>query len=96
LNLQGPFWNFFATLGEEFGTIGYLIIGLFVFTLVIAKIVHKYGGYEKLEHKFDQRNIRDLDIDVNDELNQGSGSKHSINIVVDSHYSQGSIEIHDN
>lgn len=98
LNLQGPFWNFFATLGEEFGTIGYLIIGLFVFTWVIATIVYKYGGYEKLVHKFDQRNIQNLD-NVNDELNQDGGSKHSIDIVVGSknkRHSKGSIEIHDN
>lgn len=98
LNLQGPFWNFFAALGEEFGTIGYLIIGLFVFTWVIATIVYKYGGYEKLVHKFDQRNVQNLD-NVNDELNQG-GSKHSIDIDVEhsenERHSKGSIEIHDN
>ncbi|RIA88963.1 high-affinity nickel-transport protein [Glomus cerebriforme] len=97
LNLQGPFWNFFATLGEEFGTIGYLIIGLFVSTWVIATILYKYGGYEKLEHKFDQRNIQNLDNDVSDVSNQ-DGSKHDINIVVESgskRDSKESIEIPD-
>jgi nickel/cobalt transporter (NiCoT) family protein len=79
LDLHGPFWDFFAELGEEFGTIGYLIIGLFIITWIIAKIIYKFGGYEKLEHKFDQRNVQDLNNDVVDTSNQDD-----IKIVVDS------------
>ncbi|GET02962.1 HoxN/HupN/NixA family nickel/cobalt transporter [Rhizophagus clarus] len=99
LNLQGPFWNFFAKLGNEFGTIGYLIIGLFVFTWLIAIIIYKYGGYEKLVHKFDQKNIRNLDNNDLDIDNQDGNSKHSIDIVVNSEnkrHSKGSIEVYDN
>lgn len=82
LDLHGPFWDFFTALGEHFGTIGYLIIGLFVFTWIIAKIVYYCGGYEQLEHKFDQRNIEELD---NEEQTVNSSSNQdNIKVVVDS------------
>ncbi|KAG9298138.1 hypothetical protein G9A89_002575 [Geosiphon pyriformis] len=53
LQLEGPFWDFFSGLGKNFGTIGYLIIGLFVGTFLLAKIFYQFSGLEDLEHKFD-------------------------------------------
>ncbi|CAG8560910.1 7714_t:CDS:1 [Diversispora eburnea] len=57
LDLQGPFWDFFSVLGDHFGTIGFLIIALFIITWIIAGIVYRCGGYSKLEQNFIQRNV---------------------------------------
>ncbi|RHZ81348.1 hypothetical protein Glove_121g89 [Diversispora epigaea] len=57
LDLQGPFWDFFAVLGDHFGTIGFLIIALFIITWIIAGIIYRCGGYSKLEQNFIQRNV---------------------------------------
>ncbi|CAG8705456.1 5767_t:CDS:1, partial [Dentiscutata heterogama] len=62
LELKGPFWDFFAYLGDNFGTIGYLIIVLFVLTWIVAKIIYKFGGYEHLERQL----IQDDAVDNND------------------------------
>ncbi|RIB01473.1 high-affinity nickel transporter [Gigaspora rosea] len=53
-DLKGPFWEFFAYLGDNFGIIGYLIIALFIFTWIVAKIIYKFGGYEDLERQLNQ------------------------------------------
>ncbi|CAG8536588.1 11230_t:CDS:2 [Ambispora gerdemannii] len=50
-DLNGPFWNFFANLGEDFGTIGYAILGLFILTFILAKLYYNFAGYDKLEEK---------------------------------------------
>ncbi|CAI2189559.1 8301_t:CDS:1 [Funneliformis geosporum] len=85
LDLHGPFWDFFKALGEHFGTIGYLIIGLFVITWIIAKIVYYCGGYEQLEHKLDQRNIEDLADNEEQSINSTSNQDDDdIKVVVDS------------
>ncbi|KAG9305213.1 hypothetical protein G9A89_010721 [Geosiphon pyriformis] len=60
--LKGKFWEFFGALGEHFGIIGYLIIGLFILTFIMAKVYYRCAGYHMLEEKFDTRkNVKNDD-----------------------------------
>ncbi len=49
LNLGGGFWDFVGNLSQNFGTIGYLIIGLFVLSWLISTIVYKVRKYDDIE-----------------------------------------------
>ncbi|RUS29531.1 hydrogenase nickel incorporation protein hupN [Jimgerdemannia flammicorona] len=41
-DLQGSFWDFFANLGDQLGTIGYVIIGVFFTTWAISAVVYRW------------------------------------------------------
>jgi len=45
LNLEGPFWRFVA--GLDLGTVGYLIVGVFVLTWAAAYLIWKFGHIEE-------------------------------------------------
>ncbi|HEX5414161.1 MAG TPA: HoxN/HupN/NixA family nickel/cobalt transporter [Chloroflexota bacterium] len=45
LNLDGPFWRFVASL--DLGTVGYLIVGVFVLTWAAAYLIWKLGHIEE-------------------------------------------------
>jgi nickel/cobalt transporter (NiCoT) family protein len=47
--LQGPFWNAIAALSENFGNIGYLIIGIFVLSWVVSAAVYRLKGYDEMD-----------------------------------------------
>ena len=49
LELKGPFWDFIGKLSENFGTIGYLIIGIFILSWLLSTIIYKVKKYDKLE-----------------------------------------------
>ncbi|KAF8946483.1 hypothetical protein BGZ47_000425 [Haplosporangium gracile] len=49
LELDGQFWEFFLTLSDNFGLIGYVIIGVFVATWIFALLFYKYGPIKDLE-----------------------------------------------
>jgi high-affinity nickel-transport protein len=51
LDLEGKFWDFFSMLADNFGIIGYVIIGLFVITWIIAMLVYRYGPFKNLEER---------------------------------------------
>lgn len=51
LDLEGPFWDFFTMLSDHFGTIGYVILGTFIFTWIFAVVFYKYGPIKELEKK---------------------------------------------
>jgi high-affinity nickel-transport protein len=46
LSLSGRFWQAIDGLNENFGTLGYLIIGIFVASWVISLAAYRLGGYE--------------------------------------------------
>jgi high-affinity nickel-transport protein len=48
LSLKGSFWGFIALLNNQFGTIGYLVIGLFAGSWVISLAVYRLKGYDHL------------------------------------------------
>ncbi|MEH2313502.1 MAG: HoxN/HupN/NixA family nickel/cobalt transporter [Nostoc sp.] len=49
LQLKSPFWDFISQLGDNFGTIGYLIIAIFVFSWLLSTIIYKVNKYDELE-----------------------------------------------
>jgi high-affinity nickel-transport protein len=46
LNLSGWFWQTIGSLNDNFGMLGYLIIGIFVVSWVISLAAYRLGGYE--------------------------------------------------
>lgn len=49
LNLEGGFWDSVGVLNENFGALGFAIIGLFVVSWVVAVIVYRLKGYDEIE-----------------------------------------------
>jgi high-affinity nickel-transport protein len=47
--LAGPFWGLVGKLNEHFGTLGYLIVGLFVFSWVVSVAFYKWRRFDDLE-----------------------------------------------
>ncbi|KAF9438257.1 hypothetical protein BGZ76_008990 [Entomortierella beljakovae] len=50
-DLQGSFWDFFRVISDNFGIIGYVIVGTFIFTWLFAVIFYKYGPIKDLEKR---------------------------------------------
>ncbi|GAB5585383.1 hypothetical protein Unana1_00283 [Umbelopsis nana] len=64
LGYEGGFWDFIAILSDNFGIIGYIIIGAFVLTWIVSAIVYRLSGYHKLEKDFDDREKKQKDANV--------------------------------
>jgi high-affinity nickel-transport protein len=48
-HLKGTFWDAIARLNQNFGTLGYCIVGLFVLSWVISVALYKWRGFDDLE-----------------------------------------------
>jgi len=48
MSLKGSFWGFVVQLNNQFGMIGYLVIGLFAASLVVSLAVYYLKGYDRL------------------------------------------------
>jgi high-affinity nickel-transport protein len=49
LNLQGPFWTWIGRLNDNFGSLGYLIIGIFVLSWLVSVAVYRLRGFDRLD-----------------------------------------------
>ncbi|HWZ47084.1 MAG TPA: HoxN/HupN/NixA family nickel/cobalt transporter [Herbaspirillum sp.] len=49
LHLSGAFWSVMARLGEHFGMIGYLIVGLFIVSWIVSWSIYKWYRFDELE-----------------------------------------------
>ena len=49
LGLEGPFWDLVSLLNENFGSLGYVIIGLFVASWGISIGVYRFMRYDELD-----------------------------------------------
>ena len=49
LKLTGVFWDFIGKLGDNLGLIGYLIIGIFIFSWVLSTIIYSVKKYDDIE-----------------------------------------------
>jgi high-affinity nickel-transport protein len=47
LSLSGRFWQTIGSLNDNFGTLGYLIIGIFIVSWVISLAAYRLGGYDE-------------------------------------------------
>jgi high-affinity nickel-transport protein len=48
-NLAGWFWNLIAELNNNFGTLGYVIIGIFILSWVVSVSVYRLKRYDEVE-----------------------------------------------
>jgi high-affinity nickel-transport protein len=51
LDLKGPFWDGIGMLNDNFGAIGYLIIGLFFVSWLVSGVIYRARGYDRVEVK---------------------------------------------
>jgi nickel/cobalt transporter (NiCoT) family protein len=49
LALKGPFWVGIGALNGHFGLIGYIIIGMFALSWLVAAMIYRVRGYDRLE-----------------------------------------------
>ena len=49
LGLGGPFWHSMAMLSDNFGVIGYGIVGFFIVSWVISYAIYKANGFDRIE-----------------------------------------------
>jgi len=49
LNLDGPFWLFVGDLNDHFGSLGYLIIAIFVASWIISVALYRLARFDRLE-----------------------------------------------
>ena len=49
LNLTGGFWDFIGSLNDNFGTLGFVIIGVFVLSWVGSVIIYRVKGFDHFE-----------------------------------------------
>ncbi|CAG8556574.1 909_t:CDS:1 [Ambispora leptoticha] len=94
-NLSGPFWDFFSNLGDDFGTIGYIILGLFILTFILAKVYYKLAGYDKMEENFDARKIAATAAAEGSDSSINENDKNSIGVKNDGHVVEISVDASD-
>lgn len=51
LALKGPFWDTLALASENFGLVGYFVIGLFVSCWLVSALVYRVKRYDEIEVK---------------------------------------------
>jgi high-affinity nickel-transport protein len=48
LNLDGPFWLYIGTLNDHFGSLGYLIIAIFVLCWLVSIAVYRLARFDRI------------------------------------------------
>jgi high-affinity nickel-transport protein len=46
---KGRFWDAIDSIGDNFGTLGFAIIGIFVLSWIVSTAVYKVRGYDEIE-----------------------------------------------
>ena len=49
LGLTGGVWSAIASLNDNFGALGYLIIGIFAASWMASLLLYRFKGYDRLE-----------------------------------------------
>jgi nickel/cobalt transporter (NiCoT) family protein len=49
LELKGSFWDAIGALNDNFGAIGYLIIGIFIASWIASAVIYRLRGYDRLD-----------------------------------------------
>ena len=49
LYLTGGFWDFIGSLNDNFGTLGFVIIGVFVLTWIGSLVIYRFKGFDRFE-----------------------------------------------
>ncbi|MFV3016025.1 HoxN/HupN/NixA family nickel/cobalt transporter, partial [Pseudomonas sp. KHB2.9] len=48
-DLHGGVWDFITALTDNFGMIGYLIVGIFILTWAVSVLFYRFKGYDRLD-----------------------------------------------
>jgi len=48
LDLRGGFWDWIGSLNDNFGNIGFIIIGVFVASWIASALIYRAKGYDRL------------------------------------------------
>ena len=51
LELKGPLWDLVGNLNDHFGTLGYMIIGIFLLSWALSVLLYRLKGYDTIEVK---------------------------------------------
>jgi high-affinity nickel-transport protein len=51
LNLEGSFWLYVGTLNDHFGSLGYLIIAIFVVSWLVSIAVYRLARLDRIESR---------------------------------------------
>src|SRR5580700_10015983 len=49
LKLEGPFWSFIGALNDNFGSLGYLIIAIFIGSWLFSMAIYRFGRFDLLD-----------------------------------------------
>ncbi len=49
LELKGDFWEAVGGINDNFGTLGYIIVGIFLATWGLSVLIYRWMGYDRLE-----------------------------------------------
>ena len=49
LTVGGGFWGAIRSLNDNFGMLGYLIVGIFIIAWIVSYLVYRINGYDKIE-----------------------------------------------
>jgi high-affinity nickel-transport protein len=48
LDLQGGFWGSIRSLNESLGTVGFVVIGVFVVCWIVSALIYRWKRYDEL------------------------------------------------
>lgn len=51
LKLTGGFWDMIGSLNENFGTLGFVIVGIFALSWVVSVIIYRIKGFDQIESR---------------------------------------------
>ncbi|WP_439654769.1 HoxN/HupN/NixA family nickel/cobalt transporter [Trinickia terrae] len=49
LDMRGPFWDYVGMLSDHFGTLGYIVIGLFFVSWIVSALVYRLKRYDEID-----------------------------------------------
>jgi nickel/cobalt transporter (NiCoT) family protein len=49
LELKGGFWQAVGSINDNFGTLGYVIVGVFLATWAVSVLTYRWMGFGRLE-----------------------------------------------
>ncbi len=49
VDLKGDFWEAIGAINENFGLLGYIIVGVFAATWVLSVLIYRWRGYDQIE-----------------------------------------------
>lgn len=49
LGLEGGFWDFIGSLGDDLANFGFIVVGIFALSWVVSVVVYRAKGYDRLQ-----------------------------------------------